>query len=152
MRLPPPPPADLDALALLPTVNASGRTLLVSGEALLERALKRRPVTVGDHVTSHARAILRRRGYRLGAGPGLPALRFEIERWDAEGYDTSSVTVDVAARLTAPDGKEILWEARRARWRISTMGAPTVSEARALAARSIATGLLASWQRPDPLD
>ena len=147
-----PPPADLDALALLPTMNTSGRKLLVRGDALLERMIKRRHVTVGDHVTSHARAFLRRRGYRLGVDEELPALRFEIGRWDPEGYDTSSVTVNVAARLTAPDGKEVLWEVRRAGWRISTFGAPTVSEARAQAARSIATELLASWQALDPTD
>ena len=148
----PSPPTDVSALAVLPTDNRTGKTLLVSGEALLDRLVSRRPVTVGDWIASHARFLLRKRGFQVrhDGRPDVPTLRFEIQRWDAQGYDTSAVTVSVAARLTNPQGDEILWEVSRFDWRISTLGAPTVSDARLRAARSIAGALLSSWRASSP--
>jgi hypothetical protein len=142
----PPPPAHLQTVALLPTENLTGEVLLVDGEGVFDRLITRRHVTVGEWVDGYARVVLERRGFTVVApGGGHPVLRFVIRRWEAHEPDTASVTVTVDARLSGPSHDDVRWQATRAKWRISTLGAPTMGDARARAARSIAEDFLASW-------
>jgi hypothetical protein len=147
----PPSPAAVQAVRVGPTVDQSGKLPLLRGDTVLGRLFRIRKITVGEALADDAGRFLRKRGFVVATtreASAAPVLRFEVRRWDEEPPSTPAVTVSVVARLVDPHTQEALWTAECRDWRIPTLGAPTVFEARAQAVRSVVRALLANWKIP----
>jgi hypothetical protein len=148
---PPAPPSAIQTVRVQPSVNHTGKELPLRGDLVLDRLFRIRRMPVGEALADHARHLLRKRGFVVLTTPQAgtePALRFEIHRWDEEPQSTPAVTVSIVARLTDPRTQDVLWTTECRDWRIPTLGAPTVFEARTHAVQSVVRALLANWRTP----
>lgn len=144
------PPPDLRQLTILPSTNATGSELAISGDPVLERFFGKPRRTVGEYMVAKAAALLAGRGYAVtSARAGLPALRFDIEDWEVDVAAFEFAVVTVSARLTRDEAAAPLWTTRRVHWVVPTRGAVSVTGARRLAADYIVDDLLAPWPRTD---
>jgi len=144
------PPPDFRQLTILPSRNATGTELAISGDPVLEAFLGRPRRTVGEYMAAKAAALLAGRGYAVtSTRAGVPALRFAIEDWEVDVAAFEFAVVTVSARLTRDEAAAPLWTTRRVRWVVPTRGAVSVMGARRLAADYIVDDLLAPWPRAD---
>jgi len=149
----PVPPADLQRLTILPTVNSTGGELAISGDPLLEELFGKPRQMVEGYMVAKAAALLTGRGYAVSSvGAGSPALRFEIEEWDVDAAAFDFAVVTVSVRMTRAADATPLCTVRRAQWVVPTRGAASVMGARRLAADYIVEHLLAAWPRADRIE
>ena len=144
----PAPPTGIGAVAVLPALNRSGRELEVSGRWFLDGLLGRPLVTVPDLLRTESVRLLSARGFAIAdeAGPGVPALRFTLLRWEPALPPVQFVRVTVEATLEDGAGGRELWRAERRRWMVDTRGQPSAAAAYGLAARRIVAAFLDGWR------
>lgn len=126
--------------------NRTGDQLVVSGRWDVAMLLGRPVVTVPDVLARDLAAALTARGFTV-APDGAARLEVVLQRFMPDLPRGEFVDVDLRATLRAGDGT-ILWQARRDRWIVPTRGAPTVADALGMAARDVATALVADWPAP----
>lgn len=145
----PPAPQGLRRITVQQPANSTGAELVIDQAGLLGRLIDEKRKSVPDQLADDLRDQLARRGFKVADGPTgwptEPVLRTEIRRWETYTADYSLVTVDVAAAVVDPEGRE-LWKAERRGWRIPTRDAGSLRDASMAASASIAEALVDGWK------
>lgn len=147
----PPFPDGVWQVAVAEPANRTGHELRMDDRGAVTVFLGPNRSTVPELLAADLRVAIRKRRFDVLAERGaVPVLRVELDRWEADAADWSTVTVDLTATLVEPTGGRTLWTAARHGWVVPTPGAHARPEAFVAASRDVANALVAGWQPTRP--
>ena len=144
----PEPPAGLSTIAVAAVENRTGDDLVVSGDNVVARWLKRPKRTVPDVLREDLRRALEGRGLTVADGGNMPTLRVVLRRFEPDVPQLTWVEVALGAQVVDPDGT-VRWDAERSSWLVPVRGAPSLEVAYESAARDVARALVDGWRRAE---
>ena len=169
--VPPPSPASVGAVAVLPPNNRTGDPLLIAGASFYEKYVARTDrITVPDVLAAEARFQLARRGFTVIArqtveaatGDRAPAdaqeaaavatrnkidatvLYIELRRWEADvPFRPQFVIASLEVFLIEPSTGRVLWKVDHPSRPVPTKGVVNLGDAYDIAARTVMEEMLA---------